>query len=77
MMVSSGVTKLVRLFNRDFEEYYHNYNNKLLNKYNRLIRHFEEEWKKKSKLVLPDRQSKIVNIITLQLEQLQLIRMEM
>jgi L-asparaginase / beta-aspartyl-peptidase len=61
MMVSSGVTKLVKLFNRDFEEYYrnNNINEKLLNKYNRLIRHFEEEWKKNSKLVvLPDRQSK-------------------
>jgi beta-aspartyl-peptidase (threonine type) len=57
MIVSGGLTKLVKLFDRDIEEHHYNINWKLLNKYNRLIKNVEEKWKKNSKLVLSHMQS--------------------
>src|SRR5919197_4460475 len=57
MIVSGGLTKLVKLFDRDIKEHHYNINWKLLNKYNRLIKNVEEKWKKNSKLVLSHMQS--------------------
>ena len=59
MVVAGGATKLANLFNGHFGWYYRDNNkidDKLLNKYNKLISHFGEKWTKNSKLVLPHTQ---------------------
>jgi beta-aspartyl-peptidase (threonine type) len=51
MIVSDGVTKLLKLFGNTIEEYPHELNEKKLNKYNKLLKSVRTKWKKNSKLI--------------------------
>ena len=44
MIVSDGLTNLLNLFDRDIEEYRHDISEKLLNKYNSLVRNVGKKW---------------------------------
>jgi L-asparaginase / beta-aspartyl-peptidase len=52
MIVSDGVTKLLKLFGNTIEEYPHELNEKKLNEYNKLLRNVRTKWKKNSKLMM-------------------------
>jgi L-asparaginase / beta-aspartyl-peptidase len=52
MIVSDGVTKLLKLFDDTVEEYPHELNEKKLNEYNRLLKSVGTKWKKNSKLMM-------------------------
>jgi L-asparaginase / beta-aspartyl-peptidase len=53
MIVSDGVTKILKLLKTDIEEYHPDINETLLKQYNRLMKHMKKRWKKNSKLLLP------------------------
>jgi beta-aspartyl-peptidase (threonine type) len=52
MIVSDGVTKLLKLFGNTVEDYPHDLDEKKLNKYNRLLKNVRIKWKKNSKLMM-------------------------
>jgi L-asparaginase / beta-aspartyl-peptidase len=57
MIVSDGLTNLLDLFERDIEEYRHDISEKLLNKYNSLVKNVGKKWIKNNKLLLSHIQS--------------------